>query len=214
MTEVVLLCKPVGEQILNLAVAPLVFPYTVVTTISGMDMMNTRNGMGMVARSRSQLRTHGAISRALSHALNIVTDLPSASSKYTFARGVVENILRENNYMAPPLTYVNRIELRNAFQRTLIHLEAALQRRRGGSRISQFLARFISPSLANLVTLETLKAEKLSQEILWLAKKLKEQNGLQDDIWMWSKSEALASLALSADPRVQKGIVKAAALIC
>lgn len=116
----------------------------------------------------------------------------------------MENILLKNKKLTPIHTCVNRIEMRSSARSSI----SKLARNDGEVAVGShnFFARFLASSLANIANLETLRTEKLSLEILWLAEKLKEQDGSQDAIWLCSKADALAFLP-SADPPVQKGIV-------
>ncbi|KAG6558106.1 hypothetical protein Mapa_000287 [Marchantia paleacea] len=86
------------------------------------------------------------------------------------------------------------------------------------SRIGHLLNRavqsgqgFASPSMESSENAEF--AEKLGQELLWLAEKMGECSALEEGIVQWSSSGSLASLALSASPRVQRSLVRLSALL-
>ncbi|BBN18762.1 protein MpLDPS2 [Marchantia polymorpha subsp. ruderalis] len=59
----------------------------------------------------------------------------------------------------------------------------------------------------------TLMAEKLAEELLWLAQKLSECSALEEAINQWSSCSSLASMALSAKPRIQRSMVRLTALL-
>ncbi|KAL2632074.1 hypothetical protein R1flu_016760 [Riccia fluitans] len=56
-------------------------------------------------------------------------------------------------------------------------------------------------------------AEKLGQELLWLAEKLAECSALEEGMVQWSAASSLASLSLTASPRVQRSLVRLSALL-
>ncbi|KAL3689998.1 hypothetical protein R1sor_016307 [Riccia sorocarpa] len=56
-------------------------------------------------------------------------------------------------------------------------------------------------------------AEKLGQELLWLAEKLADCSSLEEGLVQWSSASPLASLALTASPRVQRSLVRLSALL-
>lgn len=55
---------------------------------------------------------------------------------------------------------------------------------------------------------EWLEAEKLAQELLWITNKMKTCSIVGEAILKWGFASSLASLALTAHPRVQGSIVK------
>ncbi|KAJ9189353.1 hypothetical protein P3X46_000661 [Hevea brasiliensis] len=56
-------------------------------------------------------------------------------------------------------------------------------------------------------------AEKLAQELLWITNKLRAYGAVDEAMMQWSFASALASLAFSANPRVQGYIVKISAIL-
>ncbi|CAM6106977.1 unnamed protein product [Calypogeia fissa] len=55
-------------------------------------------------------------------------------------------------------------------------------------------------------------AEKLAQELLWLAEKLAEISALDEGIVQWSSSSSLAAISLRSSPHVQRALVRLSAL--
>ncbi|GLJ32571.1 hypothetical protein SUGI_0655170 [Cryptomeria japonica] len=56
-------------------------------------------------------------------------------------------------------------------------------------------------------------AEKLAQELLWITKKLQVCLAIEEAILQWSSATNLATLSISANPRVQGSLVKISALL-
>ncbi|KAH7521120.1 hypothetical protein JRO89_XSUnG0110000 [Xanthoceras sorbifolium] len=56
-------------------------------------------------------------------------------------------------------------------------------------------------------------AEKLAQELLWITNKLRLYGDVEQALFHWSFSSALASLSLTANPRVQGLILKISAIL-
>ncbi|KAJ7551485.1 hypothetical protein O6H91_06G017300 [Diphasiastrum complanatum] len=57
-------------------------------------------------------------------------------------------------------------------------------------------------------------AEKLAQELSWMADKLNACSALEDAITQWSKAASLASLSLFANPRAQRSLMKLSVFLC
>ncbi|KDP37537.1 hypothetical protein JCGZ_05976 [Jatropha curcas] len=56
-------------------------------------------------------------------------------------------------------------------------------------------------------------AEKLAQELLWITNKLRAYGAVDEAMVQWSYASAIASLAFSANPRVQGYLVKISAIL-
>ncbi|CAM6075429.1 unnamed protein product [Sphagnum tenellum] len=69
-----------------------------------------------------------------------------------------------------------------------------------------------SASCAN--TTDSEMAEKLAQELLWMAQKLLDCGAMEEAVQQWSSVPTLAELSLCASPRVQKSLVRLSALLC
>lgn len=169
------------------------------------------------------------VSRALSQLLMIMNDIPVSSRKYEVVRSLAEKLLDDNLSEAAAnnrvLRDVNCAVLSLAFARTLTQLEAAVeeQGRRSGdgdvaagarqvdlggvySRASRLLKYF--GCAAWRYPYSGSSAEKLAAELLWLAQKMAASGCVEEAVCKWALASNLASLALSAEPRLQGSLVK------
>ncbi|XP_065865577.1 uncharacterized protein [Euphorbia lathyris] len=141
------------------------------------------------------------------------------------------------------LMEVNRMALGSAFGRTLRLLNRSLEKQQGsndfigastlikalplGSHISSYVNTF---KLCLRIAVQTVKAatgqfqkryeisddvvpEKLAQELLWITNKLQSYGFVSEAMMQWSYASTVASLAFTANPRVQGFIVKISATI-
>lgn len=215
ISEAFVIFRPMAEQLLTLAVLPLVLPYTVVASCAGTAMTAQRDiTQTWAARSSVKNRPDGAIARALSHALALVTELPTSSPKYAFTRAMAERMLAENASLEHPLLAVNKTALARAFRRTLQLLETALRRQKGSTRLGQMIERYTWASLNEFGSIEGDKAEKLAQELLWVVEKMGECDGIDEVCWQWSRAHILASMSLTSTPRIQRSLVRLSAILC
>ncbi|KAJ4961838.1 hypothetical protein NE237_021748 [Protea cynaroides] len=60
---------------------------------------------------------------------------------------------------------------------------------------------------------ESVMAEKLAQELLWITNKLRASAAVEEALFQWSYASGLASLSLTANPRIQGLIVKITAIL-
>ncbi len=56
-------------------------------------------------------------------------------------------------------------------------------------------------------------AEKLAQELLWMAQKLLDCGATEEAVQQWSSVPTLAELSLCASPRVQKSLVRLSGIV-
>lgn len=68
-----------------------------------------------------------------------------------------------------------------------------------------------SVSCAN--TTDSEMAEKLAQELLWMAQKLLDCGAMEEAVQQWSSVPTLAELSLCASPRVQKSLVRLSGIV-
>ncbi|MFX4809812.1 hypothetical protein ABTC23_19530, partial [Acinetobacter baumannii] len=59
---------------------------------------------------------------------------------------------------------------------------------------------------------DSVLAEKLAQELLWITKKLRICLAMEEAILQWSSATNLAAISISSHPRVQGSLVKISAL--
>eukprot|EP00850_Spirogloea_muscicola_P005409 SM000024S07871 [mRNA] locus=s24:1032077:1033859:- [translate_table: standard] len=156
----------------------------------------------------------GAVGRTLSHALDLVADLPISSVKYDFARAIAEKILGDNAKQASGLLVVNRTALLQTLARTAKKLEAALRSKQGSSRLGQLVDRYLSWLGVHQNNEVEDKGEKLAAELLWVVKRLADCNGVAEATKLWSCTPGLARMAPAASPRVQRHMVQLSASLC
>lgn len=166
-----------------------------------------------------------SILRAVDQVLEIITSLPSSSTKYSFTRNLAEQLLKDNTAQKPPMVDLSRVALTKAFRRTVDQLEACLTKDSGVSGAWMSIMRRCSQAagwasgiaasadLAQASPGASLRAEKLSQELCWLADLLFQYGGGLEAMRIWVNSPVLAEAARYASPRVQSSLVKLAALL-
>lgn len=182
-----------------------------------------------------------AIGRVLSLLLVIVTDIPVASRKYGFVQSLAELLIDDNHRGGfEGLREVNRGVLEAAFGRTLVQLEAAAAEtaaagqgpERGVLGLSSTLGIGVGDfylGRACLVALRVLgavwawfqgtaarcqySAEKLAAELLWLAQKMAACGAVEEAVKRWAAASSLASIGMSAEPRLQGCLVKLSAFL-
>ncbi|KAL3843759.1 hypothetical protein ACJIZ3_001162 [Penstemon smallii] len=178
------------------------------------------------------------VSRALSQLLLIMNDIPVSSRKYELVRSLAENLINDNlleNNQA--LTEINCAVLSAAFTRSMGHLEASMveQGQRCGeeeavhdnhhyyyyysnfykraSRLVRGAKHYYKLLLVSRERECVSSAEKLAAELLWLAQKMEVCGCAEEAVWKWAEAANLASLALSAAPRLQGSLVKVSAFL-
>ncbi|KAF8406021.1 hypothetical protein HHK36_008101 [Tetracentron sinense] len=164
-----------------------------------------------------------------------MNQIPVASRKYELVRSLTDKLIDENlSEGFEPLRQVNRSVLSAAFSRTLSQLEAAMlgqERERvdgaGGSgpldysmnRVLRAVLSFGDVARSRLGgAMEEVggtvgSAEKLAAELLWLAQKLTGNGSAEEAVSRWGSASILASLSLSAEPRLQGSLVKITAFL-
>ncbi|KAE8670049.1 hypothetical protein F3Y22_tig00112206pilonHSYRG00179 [Hibiscus syriacus] len=180
------------------------------------------------------------IARALSQVLAIVNDVPVSSRKYAIVRSLAERLIEENRRAdTHGLREVNRSVLSSAFSRTLCHLETTMveswQDRVGfldgaGPAPVQYLVKRVLRTFRSVgdgvwsrgggngngredVNRSGNSDEKLAAELLWLAEKMVGCGFVEEAVERWATASNLASLSLSAEPRVQGSLVKISAFL-
>ncbi|KAJ7548745.1 hypothetical protein O6H91_07G024800 [Diphasiastrum complanatum] len=90
--------------------------------------------------------------------------------------------------------------------------------KKGADLISQIVLPQNQTPSESLSVLDTYQdgemAEKLAQELLWLAEKLNEFSTMEGAVLQWSSASFLANLSLYASPRVQRSLVKLSGFLC
>ncbi|XP_078448540.1 uncharacterized protein LOC144717091 [Wolffia australiana] len=188
-----------------------------------------RGGFGNVAFKPASR----AIGRALCQALSLINDVPSSTRKYDFVMNTAERILDENTVAGEAVLHqINREALAMAFSRSCDRLRHTLQASHAPWPVrvlrqlplGSLLAAYFS-ALASLLTtvelhhsmadtkIESPESEKLSQELLWIANKMRSCGALDEAFLRWCYAGELSSLSLTAHPRVQGPLVKISALI-
>ncbi|KAK9060300.1 hypothetical protein SSX86_021004 [Deinandra increscens subsp. villosa] len=171
------------------------------------------------------------IARALSQLLAIVNEIPVSSRKYEIVRSYAEKLIDENLEEGfEPLRRVNATVLAGAFSRALRQLElaaaAAAEDDEGNSgedvgkngggcfgldRVVKAVGRFGDAAWTRFKKRKTRlggSAEKLAAELLWLGEKLAACGSADEAVRQWASASKLASMSLSAKPRLQGSLVK------
>lgn len=156
--------------------------------------------------------------RALSRVLSAVSRVPVASRKYDFVRSIAERILDGNlGGGSDELQELNRAALAAAFSRSIAFLEAAVEAEASpatgdGGKIMGALGalrsrarRWAAPAGDGRFGAS---AEKLAAETLWLGQKIAESGAASEAVASWGSASRLAVLAISAEPRLQVGLVR------
>ncbi|KAL5563250.1 hypothetical protein UlMin_032997 [Ulmus minor] len=173
-----------------------------------------------------------AIARALGQLLSIANDIPVSSRKYQVVRSLAEKIIEDNRREGNvTLREVNRTALSAAFARTLSQVEAALVEQGCPGRVvdgnsagpaDYRLNRVLraARSIRHVVWKEKegvsrsgRSAEKLAAELLWVAEKMEACGFSEEAVWSWATASNLASLAVSAEPRLQCSLVGLSAFL-
>lgn len=173
------------------------------------------------------------IARALTQLLAIITETPVSSRKYEIVRSYAEKLMDENLAEGyEPLRKVNATVLSRAFSRTLRQLEVAavvagddddvmsssgdVVKKGNGyfglNRVMKTVAWTGFRFRKNRLGLGG-SAEKLSAELLWLAEKLTACGSADEAVTQWASASKLASVALSAQLRLQGSLVKLSAYL-
>lgn len=207
--------RPSSFRVVHIIILPLLIPFSIFSSLLSSLALTHKEALRWASQGKRKQQMGDAIGRALNHALQLVTDLPTSSPKYNFAQTMAEEILANNAAQKTPLLHVNRAALARAFVRTINHLEAALRRERGSTRIGQLIEKYNSwTTLMEVTATEGDRAEKLSRELQWLVDRLSDCGGIEDAILHYSRGATLAAASLSAGPRVQSNLVKLTALLC
>nr|XP_043623975.1 uncharacterized protein LOC122595633 isoform X2 [Erigeron canadensis] len=174
------------------------------------------------------------IARALAQLLAIVNEIPVSSRKYEVVRSYAEKLIDANlkeNHEA--LRKVNAAVLSHAFSHALRQLEMAAEvaavvenddstmiksKSKGGggrfglTRVIKTVGYYGDVAWTRLRKKKTARfegsAEKLSAELLWLAEKLAACGSGDEAVREWASASKLASVALSAQLRLQGSLVK------
>ncbi|XP_057977171.1 uncharacterized protein LOC131164187 [Malania oleifera] len=175
------------------------------------------------------------IARALTQLLCLASEIPVCSRKYEFVQSLAERLIDENHREGfEALRELNRRVLSAAFAKTLSRLEVAAseQERERGAACSWFglgdrsLGRVyravrgvgqVAFSRFGLSREEADRgessAEKMAAELLWLSQKMAGCGIVEEAVSRWAAATNLASLALSAEPRLQGSLVKVSAFL-
>lgn len=168
----------------------------------------------------------------------LINEIPAASQKYQFAMAMAERIVDENTENGDEAVQeINRTALSTAFLRTTNLLYNSINGMRhvrqysnnnatwpsfvfhalplGGHLIS-YLKGILGSTFSSPADSETWRsgeeecvlAEKLTQELAWMVKKMRACSIVEEAIRQWSSASDLASLSIFANPRVQGPIVK------
>ncbi|KAG6522074.1 hypothetical protein ZIOFF_019208 [Zingiber officinale] len=156
--------------------------------------------------------------RALSRVLSAVSLVPVASRKYDLVRSIAERILDGNLVGgSDELQELNRASLAAAFSRSIVLLEAAVEAEASpasvdGGKIMEALGalrsrvrRWAAPAGDGRFGAS---AEKLAAETLWLGQKMAESGAASEAVASWGLASRLGALAISAEPRLQVGLVR------
>ncbi|KAF2302610.1 hypothetical protein GH714_040048 [Hevea brasiliensis] len=150
--------------------------------------------------------------------LALLNNIPATSRKYQFAMAMADKIM-DGNFRDghAELIQVNRTALSSAFERTLSLLSRSIQQPHASDDSGAWTSRLDKrQQLSGGVVYEgadDVVAEKLAQELLWITNKLRAYGAVDEAMMQWSFASALASLAFSANPRVQGYIVKISAIL-
>ncbi|XP_051131512.1 uncharacterized protein LOC127251718 [Andrographis paniculata] len=205
--------------------------------------LNPTNDEPPPAARRSSGGGGSGVSRALYQLLLIMNDVPVSSRKYEVVRSLAEKLMDENiSDGREALREVNRVVLSAAFSRTLSRLElAAVEKgRRGGGGETVAAAQGVREGESFIYDMASLlfkgigyfgraawryavngvesetsgsSAEKMAAEVLWLAQKMAASGCAEEAVYKWASASNLASVALSAEPRLQGSLVKATAFL-
>ncbi|CAN1127198.1 hypothetical protein LINPERPRIM_LOCUS29450 [Linum perenne] len=176
-----------------------------------------------------------SISRALSQLLTIVNEIPVSSRKYEIVRSLAERMIDENHREnVAALDEINRTALSAAFSSSIAQIGAAMAElglERSGSagagQIVKYNLNRVMKAVRSIglvswtrtglgsdeVSQLNCSAEKLAAELLWLAEKLRDCGFVEEAVSKWAMASKVASLALSAEPRLQGSLVKVSAFL-
>ncbi|XP_071717049.1 uncharacterized protein [Rutidosis leptorrhynchoides] len=182
--------------------------------------------------------TDTCIARALSQLLGILNDIPVSSRKYEVVRSYAEKLMDENLVEGNELLRkINVKVLSCAFSRTLGQLELAtvvagvatvedgggmvVNSDGGGcfglNRVMKRVGRYGHVAWTRFrkrrMSRFSCSAEKLAAELLWLAEKLAACGSCGEAVRQWGSASKLASVALSAQLRLQGSLVKLCAFL-
>ena len=159
--------------------------------------------------------------------LSLVNDVPVTARKYDFVVSIAERILDDNAYSgSSTLQHINRAALSSAFSRTSEKLRLSLQNSRDSDdEIAAWpiclLKRLLAaanlrnqhpPPVRNREELD-LESEKLAQELLWIANKMRLCESLEGAVMRWSLDIGLSSLSVTANPRSQGPLIKISVML-
>ncbi|KAK1385393.1 BTB/POZ domain protein [Heracleum sosnowskyi] len=184
-----------------------------------------------------------ALGGALSQILSLLNNLPATSRKYQFAQTMADKIVDENVRDGHvELMQLNRMALASAFARTSNILYGSIKSCSQAEDNSSWTTRLVGSvfplgsciikSLGTIFPLlggggSSMKqvaliggvceghvvAEKHAQELLWLTNKMRLCGVVDEALVQWSVASGLASVALTANPRVQGFLVKISAIL-
>ncbi|XP_071691617.1 uncharacterized protein [Rutidosis leptorrhynchoides] len=181
--------------------------------------------------------TDTCIARALTQLLAIVNEIPVSSRKYEVVRSYAEKLMDENLVEGnESLRKVNATVLSCAFSRTLGQLELAVMaagvaaeddgsvvvNSDGGvcfglNRVVKTVGRYGDVAWTRFRKRRLNRfggsGEKLAAELLWLAEKLAACGSGGEAVCQWASASKLASVALSAQLRLQGSLVKICAYL-
>ncbi|KAI4373141.1 hypothetical protein MLD38_011300 [Melastoma candidum] len=167
------------------------------------------------------------LDRALSHILALMSEIPPKSTKYQFSMTMADRIMEENARSGhSDLAQVNRFALASTFSRTSSLLYRSLQQSHWGGEngagpikilrafpLGSQLDPYIRGMNLHGQHESELASEKLAQELLWLAGKLRDYEAVDEALAQWSYASALASACVTSSPRVKGLIIKTIALL-
>lgn len=180
--------------------------------------------------SSSAAGADAGVARALAQLLVILNDIPVSSRKYELVRSLAELLIDENHRQGfESLQELNRHVLSAAFARSLGRLESAASEMDPSGRFSRcgsgigladfglgrvfrvvrgagevFWGRFMSRAGGRC----EYSAEKMAAELLWLAQKMASCGIAEEAVCRWASASNVASLGLSAEPRLQGSLIK------
>ncbi|KAK9275789.1 hypothetical protein L1049_023058 [Liquidambar formosana] len=167
-----------------------------------------------------------ALGRALTQIFALLNEIPATSRKYQFAVAMADKIVDENARDGHvELLRINRVTLGSAFAPWPSRIIQAIP-------LGSFFVSCVSAIFHSVVNDGTsvlqrrqqlavaqgessgdIVAEKLAQELLWMTNKLKACGAVDEALMQWSFASGLASVSLTATPRVQGLFVKISAML-